>query len=52
MVEFQKTKSVQPRQGNETQKTAGTREVTQRDEKKVGREILEIFEHKSNISKL
>ena len=49
MVEFQKTKSVQPRQGNETQKTAGTREVTQRDEKKVGREIAE---KKSNIFKL
>ena len=49
MVNFKKTKTVQPRQGNEAQMTAGTRKVTQRDEKKVGREI---FERKSNVSKL
>ena len=41
MVNFKKTKSVQPRKGNAAQKTPRTREVTQRDKKKVGMEIFE-----------
>ena len=49
MVNFKKTKSVQPRQGNKAKKTRGTREVTQRDKKKVG---MEIFEKNSNILKI
>ena len=43
MVNFKKTKSVQPRQGNKAKKT------TKRDKKKVG---MEIFEKNSNIFKI
>ena len=49
MVNFKKTKSVQPRQGNKAKKTPRTMAVTKRDKKKVG---MEIFEKNSNILKI